>query len=283
MREFFKKYPGLYVFIEIGIIIILVFFAYLFAYHRRNAKQQDFYDKLKDEAWVAAAATPQIENEIKETETEEAEEIKEIDENLLRKPDFEKYWEINPDVIGYVYMPDSVIDYPILKKADSDNYYLKHTIDNKSGYPGCICVESFVSSNLDDKTTILYGHNMSNGTMFGSLHKIYRDHEYLESHKIVYVYTPESVEKYELVCISHYSDEHLFVDDYEKNADGTYSFAGFKGDENVKVIEKIKAYNDKTAYFSDITVGADDKVLVLSTCNTDWTRVIAVYKEIESK
>ena len=278
MREFLKKYPGLYVFMEIGIIIILFFAAYLFAYHRRNAKQQDFYEELKEEAWVATADSPLNEKEIKETEVEVKEEV---DENLLRKPDFAKYKEINPDVIGYVYIPDSVIEYPILKKEGSDDYYLKHTIDGKLGYPGCICVENFTSSNLDDTVTILYGHNMRNGTMFGSLHKMYRDSEYRDSHKYVYVYTEDSVEKYELVCISHYSDEHLFIDDYEKDAEGVYRFTGFKGDENIKVIEKLKAYNDKTAVFNDINVDGDDKLLVLSTCNTDWTRVIAVYIKTE--
>ena len=71
------------------------------------------------------------------------------------------------------------------------------------------------------------------------------------------------------------------IDDYEKESEGVYRFTGFKGDENSKVIEKLKDYNDKMAYYNDIMVNEDDKMLILSTCNTDWTRVIAVYIKVK--
>ena len=188
---------------------------------------------------------------------------------------------INDNYKGWLKIEDTVIDYPILQKEGSDDYYLKHNFDQKKGFPGCISIEKYANSCLNDKVCVLYGHNMKNGTMFGGLHRMYRDFEYFKAHEYFYIFTEESVRKYRFICITHYSDEHLLKDDFKMNDDGDFVFEGFKGDEPTKIMQALKDYNDEKAYFNEVDITDEDELMILSTCNTDRTRVVAVGLKIE--
>ena len=274
MSDFIKKYPGLIIFFTLGLVTILIFVMYLTWYRVNNSKQQDIYEDIKEESWISNTALIDTKVDTKVSYENEQEII--TDENLKRVPDLKKYKELNPDVVGYIYIPDSVIDYPILQKEGSDDYYLKHNFDQKKGYPGCISIEKYANPCLNDKVSTIYGHNMHNGTMFGSLHRMYRDFDYFKAHEYFYIYTEESVRKYRFICITHYSDDHLLKDDFKMNDDGDFVFEGFKGDEPTKIMQALKDYNDEKAYFDQTEITDDDELMILSTCNTDRTRVVAV-------
>ncbi|MBR6383012.1 MAG: class B sortase [Lachnospiraceae bacterium] len=274
MSDFIKKYPGLIIFFTLGLVTILIFVMYLTWYRVNNSKQQDIYEDIKEESWISNTALIDTIVDTKVSYENEQEII--TDENFKRVPDLKKYKELNPDVVGYIYIPDSVIDYPILQKEGSDDYYLKHNFDQKKGYPGCISIEKYANPCLNDKVSTIYGHNMHNGTMFGSLHRMYRDFDYFKAHEYFYIYTEESVRKYRFICITHYSDDHLLKDDFKMNDDGDFVFEGFKGDEPTKIMQALKDYNDEKAYFDQTEITDDDELMILSTCNTDRTRVVAV-------
>ena len=274
MSDFIKKYPGLIIFFTLGLVTILIFVMYLTWYRVNNSKQQDIYEDIKEESWISNTALVDTKVDTKVSYENEQEII--TDENLKRVPDLKKYKELNPDVVGYIYIPDSVIDYPILQKEGSDDYYLKHNFDQKKGYPGCISIEKYANPCLNDKVSTIYGHNMHNGTMFGSLHRMYRDFDYFKAHEYFYIYTEESVRKYRFICITHYSDDHLLKDDFKMNDDGEFVFEGFKGDEPTKIMQALKDYNDEKAYFYQTDITDEDELMILSTCNTDRTRVVAV-------
>ena len=274
MSDFIKKYPGLIIFFTLGLVTILIFVMYLTWYRGNNSKQQDIYEDIKEESWISNTALIDTKVDTKVSYENEQEII--TDENFKRVPDLKKYKELNPDVVGYIYIPDSVIDYPILQKEGSDDYYLKHNFDQKKGYPGCISIEKYANPCLNDKVSTIYGHNMHNGTMFGSLHRMYRDFDYFKAHEYFYIYTEESVRKYRFICITHYSDDHLLKDDFKMNDDGDFVFEGFKGDEPTKIMQALKDYNDEKAYFDQTEITDDDELMILSTCNTDRTRVVAV-------
>jgi len=274
MSDFIKKYPGLIIFFTLGLVTILIFVMYLTWYRVNNSKQQDLYEDIKEESWISNTALVDTKVDTKVSYENEQEII--TDENFKRVPDLKKYKELNPDVVGYIYIPDSVIDYPILQKEGSDDYYLKHNFDQKKGYPGCISIEKYANPCLNDKVSTIYGHNMHNGTMFGSLHRMYRDFDYFKAHEYFYIYTEESVRKYRFICITHYSDDHLLKDDFKMNDDGDFVFEGFKGDEPTKIMQALKDYNDEKAYFDQTEITDDDELMILSTCNTDRTRVVAV-------
>lgn len=131
------------------------------------------------------------ENLIKETiiVNEETEE-KNIDWNKLK--------EINKDIIAWIEIPDTIINYPILK--DNNLYYLKHSYNKKYNSNGSIFTTN--KNPFEEFETLLYGHNMKNGSMFSILDK-YMDEDFLYTHQKFKIYTPN--ENYEATIFSAYS------------------------------------------------------------------------------
>ena len=114
----------------------------------------------------------------------------------LEALDLEALREVNPDVIGWILIPDTVVNYPLLQGTDND-YYLKHTWDGKQYAVGSIFMEYLSDPDFTDFNTIIYGHNMINGSMFASLRE-YRNQAYWEKHPYVYVRSDQGVYRYEI-------------------------------------------------------------------------------------
>jgi len=94
--------------------------------------------------------------------------------------DMEKLSEINPDTVGWLRVGDTVIDYPVVQGADND-YYLRRSFDGTRSDNGCLFLDVRNRSTFEDSNHLIYGHNMRNGSMFGSLDS-FRKREFLESH-----------------------------------------------------------------------------------------------------
>ena len=109
--------------------------------------------------------------------------------------DLEALQKINPDIVGWIKIPDTPIDYPVLQ-PDNNQYYLKHTYDNIYSDFGSIFIDCYMS--MDDQNTVIYGHNTRNDSMFGSLKK-YKDDDYLASHPYVYLLYGDTEKQYEIV------------------------------------------------------------------------------------
>lgn len=161
----------------------------------------------------------------------------------------------NADIYAWIYIPDSLIDYPVLQHPTDNLYYLNHNLDGGSGYPGCIYSENYNELDFTDPNTVLYGHNMKNGSMFAGLHK-YEDSEYFEEHPYVYIYTPEKLLVYEIFAAYEYSSEHILYnhDFRDKAAYQTY----------LEDIFGMRSMNCNLR--GDVEVTSDDRILTLSTC-----------------
>lgn len=82
----------------------------------------------------------------------------------------------NADYIGWIYYEDGNISYPICQSnADDPSYYLTHTFLKENNASGCVFIDYNVGQNFTDRNTYLFGHNMADGSMFGSLKKIYNN------------------------------------------------------------------------------------------------------------
>ena len=123
-----------------------------------------------------------------EEEDPHIETLESLDLNALRA--------VNPDVVGWILIPDTVINYPLMQ-AEDNSYYLERTWDRKSNAMGSIFLEQLSSADLTDKNTIVYGHNMNDGSMFASL-RDYREQAYYEAHPYVYILTDLGVYRYEI-------------------------------------------------------------------------------------
>lgn len=110
------------------------------------------------------------------------------DSPLDRKIDFNQLKSINEDIIGWIYIPNTNIDYALLKGKTNDTYI--HTnYEKKHSFAGSIFLDEDNNSSLTDSNTIIYGHNMKNGAMFANIKK-FTDQDYFNNHPEVYIYLP---------------------------------------------------------------------------------------------
>lgn len=111
------------------------------------------------------------------------------DSPLDRKIDFNQLKSINEDIIGWIYIPNTNIDYALLKGKTNDTYI--HTnYEKKYSFGGSIFLDEDNNASLTDSNTIIYGHNMKNGAMFANIKK-FADHDYFINHPKVYIYLPD--------------------------------------------------------------------------------------------
>lgn len=111
------------------------------------------------------------------------------DSPLDRKIDFNQLKSINEDIIGWIYIPNTNIDYALLKGKTNDTYI--HTnYEKKYSFGGSIFLDEDNNALLTDSNTIIYGHNMKNGAMFANIKK-FANHDYFINHPEVYIYLPD--------------------------------------------------------------------------------------------
>lgn len=172
----------------------------------------DEYDSLRQYASEEVSATETAEkvSDIKPIELEEAEERKELKSNENREDfpemevDFKALREKNPDTVGWLYVGSCGISYPILQGEDND-YYMNHTFEGTVNSSGAIIMDYRDDKYLKDWNTFIYGHNMKNGSMFGSLKKLLNDETLYDSDPYIYVYLPGYIYRYKI--FSYYKDK----------------------------------------------------------------------------
>ena len=172
----------------------------------------DEYDSLRQYASEEVSTTDTAEkvSDIKPIELEEAEERKELKSNENREDfpemevDFKALREKNPDTVGWLYVGSCGISYPIVQGEDND-YYMNHTFEGTVNSSGAIIMDYRDDKYLKDWHTFIYGHNMKNGSMFGSLKKLINDETLYDSDPYIYVYLPGYIYRYKI--FSYYKDK----------------------------------------------------------------------------
>ena len=115
----------------------------------------------------------------------------EKDPCLERKIDFGGLKDVNPDIVGWIYVPGTQIDYPFLKNP-YDIFYLTHDYTGADSVLGSIFMLSAADPSFEAGHTVLYGHNMVDGQMFGTL-SVYADKGARDAQPYLYIYQPEQV------------------------------------------------------------------------------------------
>lgn len=179
------------------------------------------------------------------------------DDPMLRKIDFAAAQATNPDVYAWIWIPGTNIDYPILQsETEDDDYYLNHTIEKKEGLPGTIYTEKYNSKNFMNPVTVVYGHNMKNGSMFADLHK-YEDKAFFDSNPYVYIYLPDRTYKYHIFAVTPFDDRYLL---------GSYNFSSQVDFE--EYLDELRSDINGNVN-TDVNVTQDTGILTLSTCIAD--------------
>ena len=177
------------------------------------------------------------------------------EENLLvPEIDFVSLKAINQDVVGWLYLPDTVINYPVVQGEDN-NYYLKRLVDGSYNANGSLFVDHQNEMDFSDDNTLIYGHHMDSGKMFATLVK-YKDQEFYDAHPIAYFLTEEK--SYKIEIFSGYvttpdSDSYLLT-------------AGSRE----QTIAWMKEMFHNSDFCADVTIRPEDHIVTFSTCDYEF-------------
>ena len=170
--------------------------------------------------------------------------------------DFAKLKEINPEIYAWIRIPDTNIDYPVAQHAGEDQtYYLKHDLYGTPQFAGCIFSQEPSSKDLSDPVTVLYGHNMKNGSMFQNLYHFVEE-DALEQDPYVYMYTDGHTCVYRIYAAYYYDD---------RNITQVYDFTDQEDLEKyIEETKKPRSMAEQTAKTDEVDIS--DRILTLSTC-----------------
>lgn len=188
-------------------------------------------------------------------EEEPEQEVPDENVQFLLELDLDALRQINGRVLGWICIPDSPIDYPLLQVRDN-NEYLRRTWDGAPNQAGCIFMECRNSTDLSDFNTLIYGHYMRNGKMFGSLHS-YQEQAYRETHPYVYIVTDEGVRRYEVFA--------AYEADVVSNTYRLYF------EDDVRRQSVLDYYLESSVVESELVPTVEDHILTLSTCTGTGT------------
>ena len=259
-----KKRLGTVLIASIVLILLAVFGFSLYKILSSNKEYADsraLYDDAAARFTTVSDAAPSSESEKgalppesgNEEETSPASEEEEGASAPI-KVDFDALKEINPDVVGWIYCEDTVINYPVVK-GKSNETYLKTGYDRKYSFTGSIFMDYRSSSDFSDANTVIYGHNMLDKSMFAGL-QAWKDQSYFEAHPVMWLLTPSG--DYRVRLFSGYTT------DARSEA---YTLIPANGDFLSQYLEKAARKSDFQAGF---TADENGRFVMLSTCAYDY-------------
>jgi sortase B len=196
-----------------------------------------------------------------------------IEEPSVILPEYSSLYLLNKDVVGWIRIEDTRINYPVMQTPDRPDYYLKRDFDGKDNKNGCIYVREQCNVFRPSDNLTIYGHNMRSGNMFHDLFK-FRDKSFWETHRTFTFDTILEHHTYEVLAVFKTTASvgkgfayHLFV-----NAVDEAEF-----DKYVSTCKKLAFYD------TGVTAEYGDKLITLSTCEYSQTngRLVLVAKRID--
>jgi len=167
--------------------------------------------------------------------------------------DWDELHAMSENVIGWIYSPGTPIDYPVMR-ADDYQYYLSRLPDGRFNANGSIFLDFNHAPDFSDPLSVLYGHHMRSGKMFGSLNG-YRSQSFYDSHPVMFLYTPQRNYRIDLM-----SGFVLAERQWRENA--------FMFPENLPQLLDFASKN--TTFESSVTWTEGDRILGMSTCEYDF-------------
>lgn len=186
-------------------------------------------------------------------------------------------WKIDRNIIGWIRLPGTAINYPIVQGQDND-YYLTHLIDGSYSVKGTIFVDYRERDPLEDFLTICYGHRMKDWSMFGLLGDYFPSHgpaDFFEKYPVWQLYTPDGTYDLQIFAAAEIdsADENYykFVFDYEEDKQA--------------YIDRLLANNEIQGYDGRFNITPDDEILMMSTCtlrgsDVDDNRIVVWGKKV---
>ena len=172
---------------------------------------------------------------------------------------FQELQKKNKDVYAWITIPGTDVDYPVVQaSADKDdNFYLDHNIEQEYEFSGMIYSQRLNRKSFNDSVTVLYGHNMLNGSMFATLHR-FEDEQFFQKHDTITVYTPGHILTYRIVSAYIYDNRHILnTFDFSQKKDLKAYFNSITNPKSM-----VKNVRD------NLSLSTRDHILTLSTCTS---------------
>lgn len=168
--------------------------------------------------------------------------------------DFDALLQENSDVVGWLYCEDTPINYPIARSGDND-YYLHRDLSGSYLYSGTLFVDYRCAAVGVAQNHIIYGHNMKNDTMFGTLSE-YKEQSYYDAHPVLWYLTPDGGYRIDLFAgMVTASDSEVYTPSFS----GEETFSAF-----------LQNILESSTFVSDIPVSEEDAIVTLSTCSYEF-------------
>lgn len=199
----------------------------------------------------------EVEEDIKENvDVNPDEKVEETEEKELLIPlkvdvRYDILESINEDFVSWLYYEPLDISYPVVRGNDND-YYTSYTFEGTENHSGAIFMDFLNKPDYSNYNTIIYGHNMRNGTMFGSLKKLLNDQEIIKSDPYFYVFTEDKSFMYEIFAV-YITGAGSKTYDLIVNEEGQADY--------------LEYINKTATYRSEKEVTASDRIVTLSTCH----------------
>lgn len=169
--------------------------------------------------------------------------------------DFETLQNQNPDIYAWIQIPGTAVDYPIVQSPDDNRYYLNHTVSGEQKAEGAIFTEDYNTKTFRDPNTVIYGHDMKNGSMFQSIHK-YMDRSFFDTNRDITIYLPDKILHYKIFAAYLYDNRHLLL-----------SFDFWDKEQYEEYLQEIFSMRNMNAFVdTEMEVTAEDNIITLSTC-----------------
>lgn len=176
--------------------------------------------------------------------------------SLIENPiNFDELEKQNSDIYGWITVPNTKIDYPILQSyAEDDLFYVDHNVNKKKAAAGAIFTQKLNQKDFSDPNTVIYGHNMRNGSMFRHLHK-FKKKDFFEENEYFYIYIRGHKLTYRIFSAYEYDDRHILN-----------SFNFFDKDVYASYLEYAQNPNSIYKNTREVNITTDDRIVTLSTC-----------------
>lgn len=222
-------------------LFVICLFVVCFKLYRAK-QEKDLYSSL-----AQIAGTVQTETNIEAASAE-----------LSKQERFAQLLEVNPYFVGWLSIPDTQVNYPVVYTPDQPEFYLRRNFYGKKavgGVPflGAGCTE-------DGNSTIIHGHNMNNGTMFADILK-YKDENFFTEHPTIFYDTLNETGAYDVMAAFYY--DATFRE--EPGHFDVYRYAGALNETDFN--ELVAQTSRLSLYDTGVTAEYGDEILILSTCS----------------
>lgn len=232
------------------ILVCILCCIYIFQYYRGaslNRSLRELAVAVPAEPVPAETPEPDIPADAPEAEPETP--------TMEAVVDFAALQAVNDEIYAYLEIPGTTIAYPVVQSAEDNLYYNTHAADRSYYSGGSIYSQDYNAKTFLDPNTVLYGHNLRSGEMFGLLGN-YGDVDFFCGHPTIYIHTPDFIREYRIFAAYPYGNEHLLLNHDFGNPEEFDAF-----------FSTIREDYALTGNFDDeFWPAAGDSVLTLSTC-----------------